>query len=152
MNEITVKDIKKALVCCSSDIKKSSCKKCPYNTVKGFCYNKLEKDCITLINQQQTEYEELENKYKKTLTEKIELCDVIEKQQADIEELKGFVTPTVKLINEYDISVAKIEAIKEFMERFKSEHSNLTLNDEISVDMLLCDFNRFIKEMEGDDK
>ncbi len=70
-------DIKKALVCCSSDSKKS-CKKCPYVTVKGFCYNKLERDVLNLINQQQTEIKRLE----KLLDDKCDRCISKDKAEA----------------------------------------------------------------------
>ena len=91
---MTLEDIKKALECCSSDSKKS-CKKCPYVTVKGFCYNKLEKDVLDLIN----------------------------RQQDDIKTLKKDKYKLQKALNQsedYRV-IAKAEAIKEFADRLKAD-------------------------------
>lgn len=43
--------------------------------------------------------------------------DLINRQRAEIEMLKGYVTPVVQLLNTYDIMIAKAEAYKEFADK-----------------------------------
>lgn len=76
--------------------------------------------------------------------------DLINRQQKTIERLKGFVSPTVKLINEYDISVAKIEAIKEFASEIINDLLPKTMvgYDEKALELSLAISNK-IQEMEA---
>lgn len=43
-------------------------------------------DVIGLINRLNTDYEQLKNKHRETLTKQIELCDIIEKQKVTIDK------------------------------------------------------------------
>lgn len=53
-------------------------------------------DVIDLINRLNTDYEHLKNEHRETLTKLIELCDIIEKQKADIKTLN------IQLNNAYE--------------------------------------------------
>lgn len=157
---MTLEDIKKALECCSSDSKKS-CKKCPYVTVKGFCYNKLEKDVLDLINQQQTNYESLKVQEEKEHQHCKNVCEP--KYKAEIENLKNQVNRLKRYDEKRDIELhsrlmanSRVEGIKEFIEEFTSRLEDYKYHDSThgyffykdSIDHLV---NYLKKEMVGEE-
>lgn len=100
---MTDNEIIKGLECCSRDEKsnKYTCKKCPYVVIEGFCYDKVIRDAIDLINRQQAEIERLQkqNEYLKSIeTDKInEFADrLIYKAggiMGDNHEIESYVVP-----------------------------------------------------------
>ena len=110
-------DIIKTLECLKGYALK--CKDCPYSSKYAFpyCQQKVASDARALIN----------------------------RQKAEIERLKGYVTPVVQMVNAYDLLNARKEAIKEFAEYILSlfpSDKNFTTISRFSV-------KRKAKEMVG---
>ena len=117
---MTDNEIIKALECCNRPANQTSCDDCPYQFSTKKCSNLLIKDAIDLINRQQAEIEELK-------TQRRVLAFLYK------EERKRRKTD-------------KAEAIKEFVERLKG-HSN---GEFIFTTVKLVE--NLVKEMVGDNK
>ena len=91
----------KALECfaVTKDFDETGCIGCAFET-RGICLENcsdgLAKLALDLLNRLNADYEHLKNEHRETLTELIELCDIIEKQKADIEILN------IQLNNAYE--------------------------------------------------
>ena len=126
---MTDKEIIKALECCGNVVT-STCKGCPYHiTHNANCVKALMHDALDLIN----------------------------RQQAEIEELKKVVIDDYA--SEYDSKI-RAEAIKEFAERLKTEFSQYqreyrnVLNDEGACAMIIAKkgVDNLVKEMVGEQR
>ena len=111
---MTNNEIKKAVEC---HIKRQCRNDCPNSTeerqlLNRPCSQMIAEDALDLINRYEAEIERLEG-------------DLIEERTrrknavAEIERLKGYVTPVVQMVNAYDLLNARNEAIKEFAERLQ---------------------------------
>ena len=126
---MTDKEIIKALECCGNVVT-STCKGCPYHiTHNANCVKALMHDALDLIN----------------------------RQQAEIEELKKVVIDDYA--SEYDSKI-RAEAIKEFAERLKTEFSQYqreyrnVLNDEGACAMIIAKkgVDNLLKELVGEQR
>ena len=117
---MTDKEIIKALECCGNVVT-STCKGCPYHiTHNANCVKALMHDALDLIN----------------------------RQQAEIEELKKVVIDDYA--SEYDSKI-RAEAIKEFAERLKEKYP--WKGDYLySTRRTVENIDNLVKEMVGDDK
>lgn len=114
MNSEKVKEIKKALECCSI-----SCTDCPYDkgeTTNPICINNLTKNALTLINELESENERLGLERDVLIGKKI-----VEKQKSDKalimkidiqEQLKDRIA---------ELEKEKTEQLKQFAERLKEK-------------------------------
>lgn len=71
--------------------------------------------------------------------------DLINRQKAEIEKLKGYVTPVVSLVNAYDIEVAKAEARKELAGLLKTSAKGMPFEG-----WWCYVFDIVLKKMEGE--
>ena len=124
---MTDNEITKALECCSSNATGNEyCKDCPYNFTE-YCGEESAKDILDLINRQQAEIEELRNIVK-----------------ADLLTAKEDFKLSIS-----DISKIRAEAIKEFESKviemaYIDDYFDLVVN--------VASIEAIAKEMVGDDK
>ena len=152
--KMTDNEIIKALECCTSWVCGLSCADCPLHGTGCVHFNKL-KETLDLINRQKAEIQALREDIHNRKTRENKLRSKIKSFRAEIERLKGYVTPVVQLVNEYDIMVAKAEAIKEFAERLKEKSSKISLvysGDVVKTDYTIngAYLDNLVKEMVGD--
>lgn len=120
MESERVKEIKKALECCSI-----SCADCPYDkgeTTNPICINNLTKNALTLINELESENDTLHTNLCEWRKENQQLKDRIAELEKENDSLKGNIVYREKcekeLVNACDECNSKIE---KFAERLKEK-------------------------------
>lgn len=133
---MTDNEIVKALECCVAR-SGTACSKCPYHEqYYDKCTEKRNADIVDLINRQKLEIERL----KRALN-------------TDFSFVRTRCSGKTKRINEiitFRVETIKAEAIKEFAERLLNEYATMSLNSQISIDVVGCDIKRIVKEMVGE--
>lgn len=124
-----------------------------YNKNEIFVDNmRLDKLSLDLINRQQAEYNNLLEQFRilDCECERLEKAD--ENQKAEIERLKIENQALRGAANSYKIhhNEARVEAVKELIERLTREYAHYTLDFTTSIDVFFCDVKRIAKEMAGD--
>ena len=116
------------------------------------CSANLNIEIIDLINRQQAEYNNLLEQFRilDCECERLEKAD--ENQKAEIERLKIENQALRGAANSYKIhhNEARVEAVKELIERLTREYAHYTLDFTTSIDVFFCDVKRIAKEMAGD--
>lgn len=123
--KITDEEIIKALRCCSEPC--AECDECPLCCTGGvYCYTfEIQKHALNLIN----------------------------RQKAEIERLKGSVIVNNIMESQKIKREAKFEAIKEFAERLKEKSYKTIRNYVLTKDVVeVCDIDNLVKEMVGKEK
>lgn len=130
---MTDEEIIKALECCAKYrwVACVDCSQVRLKTCKG-----VNPDIILdLINRQKVEIEKLQK------LQQVQADRIIEERGRRYE-----LASTVSILNK-QIKTAKSEAIREFAMRFIEIYSNCSLSSSVSIDMVVCDIKRLIKEM-----
>lgn len=124
-----------------------------YNKNKIFVDDiRFDKLSLDLIKRQQAEYNNLLEQFRilDCECERLEKAD--ENQKAEIEKLKIENQALRGAANSYKIhhNEARVEAVKELIERLTKEYAHYTLDFTTSIDVFFCDIKRIAKEMAGD--
>ena len=112
---MTDNEIMQALECCKDGEELHFCSACPlykHNPDDDFCKENLSKNALDLINRQRAEIADERAKWDN-------VCDVIARQDKEIEDLKGQKRVLVSFWRNENkkFKAAKAEAINEFAER-----------------------------------
>ena len=121
--KFTDEEIIKALQCCSEPC--AECDECPLYCIGGvYCYTfEIQKHALDLINRQKAEIEKLKGS--------VIINNIMEIQKIERE--------------------AKVEAIKEFAERLKEKSFKTIRNYGLTKDVVeVCDIDNIVKEMVGE--
>lgn len=113
---MNIDDIKKALECCSNP-SINPCKDCPYNKNGDFsyCNDKILKDTLNLITEQEKEIERLKDENKENCWKCIEAKRVMEEDYAKLQEEFA----NYQIASDKEIMAQKKQAVKEFAEKLK---------------------------------
>ena len=78
--------------------------------------------------------------------------DIIKQKQAEIEKLKIENKSLRSAANSYKLHYnnARIEAVKELIEKLTKEYAHCTLDFTTTIDIFFCSVKRIAKEMAGD--
>lgn len=111
----------KAMAYCNSS--ERECKKCPYYSTSN-CSKNMINDALNLIIRQQSEIEELEEKHWNECMQIAQYDDKLREAKSNLVDAGDLVIHQKKEID--DLSNAKPEAIKEFVETLKTEIQHLS--------------------------
>lgn len=142
---MNIDDIKKGLECCSNP-SINPCKDCPYNKNGDFsyCNDKILKDTLNLITEQEKEIERLKDENKENCWKCIEAKRVTEEDYAKLqEEFAKYQMASDKEIRA-QIKQAKIDVLN----RLKS----LSIYDDNYLDgyVFIDDIDKLLEEYEND--
>lgn len=138
-------DIKKALECCSNP-SINPCKDCPYNKNDDFsyCNDKILKDTLNLITEQEKEIERLKDENKENCWKCIEAKRVTEEDYAKLQEqFAQYQTASDKEM------IAQVKQAKiDVLNRLKS----LSIYDDHYLDgyVFIDDIDKLLEEYEND--
>lgn len=142
---MNIDDIKKALECCSNP-SINPCKDCPYNKNGDFsyCNDKILKDTLNLITEQEKEIERLKDENKENCWKCIEAKRVTEEDYAKLQE--EFANYQIASDKEMiaQVKQAKIDVLN----RLKS----LSIYDDNYLDgyVFIDDIDKLLEEYEND--
>ena len=142
---MNIDDIKKALECCSNP-SINPCKDCPYNKNDDFsyCNDKILKDTLNLITEQEKEIERLKDENKENCWKCIEAKRVTEEDYAKLQE--EFANYQIASDKEMiaQVKQAKIDVLN----RLKS----LSIYDDNYLDgyVFIDDIDKLLEEYEND--
>lgn len=147
-------DIKKALECCVNP-SINPCKDCPYNKNGDFsyCNDKILKDTLNLITEQEKEIERLKDENKENCWKCIEAKRVTEEDYAKLQEqFAQYQTASDKEILA-QVKQAKIEVLNKLKERVETAidaYFNLDGGGYYLAEGAMNDIDELLKEYEND--
>lgn len=144
---MNIDDIKKALECCSNP-SINPCKDCPYNKNDDFsyCNDKILKDTLNLITEQEKEIERLKDENKENCWKCIEAKRVTEEDYAKLQEQFA----QYQMASDKEIMAQKKQAVKEFAEKLKkySYCDNDFMDGKWHRYVFVSDIDELLKEYE----
>lgn len=147
-------DIKKALECCSNP-SINPCKDCPYNKNGDFsyCNDKILKDTLNLITEQEKEIERLKDENKENCWKCIEAKRVTEEDYAKLQE--EFANYQIASDKEMiaQVKQAKIDVLNKLRERVETAidaYFNLDGGGYYLAEGAMNDIDELLKEYEND--
>jgi polyribonucleotide nucleotidyltransferase len=158
---MTDKEIIKALECCISENKRCNCKNCPYKNVLGYCFDKLNRDAIDLINRQQSAIDVYMQENDRLKTAYIQVSEdrneIRKETEAEIEAWKKINQRLYDEMEERrkeDIGIAKgyarIETIKELEAKIHEKLHEAEMHGNFEP-VVTCEmFDSVVKELVGE--